>query len=186
MSPTPHVLLHMPRCIYTTLLSRVSPRATHPVLYLRPEQLSDHLPRCITLHSSLQWIQPTSPRVLRPITPFTSVKCSSLEARTGFVRTCSLRWSVIGTHRRVVPNFSVHPEELQESTKKKLNDRGYFYANSNAGLGWTDRANRYAPSLRPSVSKSIGSMGTDSSGAGRHSTDGASFRAHVLTLILAI
>ena len=44
----------------------------------------------------------------------------------------------------IVPSFSVHPDELQESTKKKLNDRGYFYANSNAGLGWTDRANRYA------------------------------------------
>ncbi|KAI0074614.1 FMN-dependent alpha-hydroxy acid dehydrogenase [Panus rudis PR-1116 ss-1] len=43
-----------------------------------------------------------------------------------------------------LPSFSVHPEELQESTKKKLNDRGYFYANSNAGLGWTDRANREA------------------------------------------
>lgn len=43
----------------------------------------------------------------------------------------------------LVPTFSVHPEELQESTKKKLNDRGYFYANSNAGLGWTDRANRF-------------------------------------------
>ena len=41
-----------------------------------------------------------------------------------------------------VPSFSVHPDELQESTKKRLNDRGYFYANSNAGLGWTDRANR--------------------------------------------
>jgi len=43
-----------------------------------------------------------------------------------------------------LPSFSVHPEELQESTKKKLNDRGYFYANSNAGIGWTDRANREA------------------------------------------
>ena len=43
-----------------------------------------------------------------------------------------------------VPTFSVHPEELQESTKKKLSDRGYFYANSNAGLGWTERANREA------------------------------------------
>jgi hypothetical protein len=48
----------------------------------------------------------------------------------------------IMTYFFVVPSFSVHPEELQESTKKKLNDRGYFYANSNAGLGWTDRANR--------------------------------------------
>ncbi|KDQ56731.1 hypothetical protein JAAARDRAFT_36221 [Jaapia argillacea MUCL 33604] len=43
-----------------------------------------------------------------------------------------------------LPSFSVHPDELVESTKKKLNDRGYFYANSNAGLGWTDRANREA------------------------------------------
>ncbi|EPT01933.1 hypothetical protein FOMPIDRAFT_1029497 [Fomitopsis schrenkii] len=43
-----------------------------------------------------------------------------------------------------LPTFSVHPDELQESTKRKLNDRGYFYANSNAGLGWTDRANREA------------------------------------------
>ncbi|EPT01997.1 hypothetical protein FOMPIDRAFT_1059491 [Fomitopsis schrenkii] len=43
-----------------------------------------------------------------------------------------------------LPTFSVHPEELQESTKKKLTDRGYFYANSNASIGWTDRANREA------------------------------------------
>lgn len=43
-----------------------------------------------------------------------------------------------------MPNFSTHPDELVESTKKKLNDRGFFYANSNAGLGWTDRANREA------------------------------------------
>lgn len=43
-----------------------------------------------------------------------------------------------------LPHFSVHPEELQESTKAKLNDRSYFYANSNAGIGWTDRANREA------------------------------------------
>ena len=42
-----------------------------------------------------------------------------------------------------VPSFSVHPDELAESTKKTLNNRAYFYANSNAGLGWTDRANRF-------------------------------------------
>lgn len=48
------------------------------------------------------------------------------------------------SERVSVPSFSVHPDELQDSTKKKLNDRGYFYANSNAGLGWTDRANREA------------------------------------------
>ena len=50
----------------------------------------------------------------------------------------------VDTDGDAVPTFSVHPEELQESTKKKLNDRGYFYANSDAGLGWTDRANREA------------------------------------------
>ncbi|KAI0791536.1 L-lactate dehydrogenase [Irpex lacteus] len=49
-----------------------------------------------------------------------------------------------GGERGQLPSFSVHPEELQENMKKKLNDRGYFYANSNAGLGWTDRANREA------------------------------------------
>lgn len=60
--------------------------------------------------------------------------------------TCLLELLATMSHlaRVLVPSFSVHPEELQESTKKKLNDRGYFYANSNAGLGWTDRANRSA------------------------------------------
>ena len=85
-----------------------------------------------------------------------------------------------------MPSFSVHPEELPESTKKKLNDRGYFYANSNAGLGWTDRANRYAHSWGPDTPKSTMSMETDSLVVGRHSIDGVSFRAHVLTPILAI
>ena len=46
-----------------------------------------------------------------------------------------------------VPSFSVHPDELAESTKKTLNNRAYFYANSNAGLGWTDKANRSASTL---------------------------------------
>ncbi|KAI6165245.1 FMN-dependent dehydrogenase [Pisolithus thermaeus] len=49
-----------------------------------------------------------------------------------------------GGEQGVLPSFSVHPEQLQDSTKKKLNDRAYFYANSNAGLGWTDHANREA------------------------------------------
>jgi isopentenyl diphosphate isomerase/L-lactate dehydrogenase-like FMN-dependent dehydrogenase len=49
-----------------------------------------------------------------------------------------------GGENGILPNFSTHPDELVESTKKKLNDRGYFYANSNAGMGWTDRANREA------------------------------------------
>ncbi|KZS93612.1 FMN-linked oxidoreductase [Sistotremastrum niveocremeum HHB9708] len=43
-----------------------------------------------------------------------------------------------------LPTFSVHPEELEDSAKKKLTDRGYLYASSNAGMGWTDRANREA------------------------------------------
>lgn len=43
-----------------------------------------------------------------------------------------------------MPSFSVHPDQLADSTKAKLNDRAYFYANSNAGMGWTDRANREA------------------------------------------
>ncbi|KAF8913984.1 FMN-dependent dehydrogenase [Gymnopilus junonius] len=49
-----------------------------------------------------------------------------------------------GGSKGLLPNFSVHPEQLSESVKAKLNDRGYFYVNSNAGLGWTDRANREA------------------------------------------
>lgn len=51
------------------------------------------------------------------------------------------KYTLIPVHV-LVPHFSVHPDELGESTKKKLDDRAYFYANSNAGLGWTDRANR--------------------------------------------
>lgn len=64
------------------------------------------------------------------------------------MRTSTFSFSICHTHMLnvvIVPHFSVHPEELQESIKKKLNDRGYFYANSNAGLGWTDRANRSVP-----------------------------------------
>ncbi|TFY53727.1 hypothetical protein EVG20_g9990 [Dentipellis fragilis] len=49
-----------------------------------------------------------------------------------------------GGEKGQLPSFSVHPDELVESTKKTLNNRGYFYANSNAGLGWTDKANRDA------------------------------------------
>ncbi|THH12982.1 hypothetical protein EW146_g7187 [Bondarzewia mesenterica] len=49
-----------------------------------------------------------------------------------------------GGEEGALPSFSVHADELVESTKKTLNNRGYFYANSNAGLGWTDKANREA------------------------------------------
>ncbi|KAH8112296.1 FMN-dependent alpha-hydroxy acid dehydrogenase [Phellopilus nigrolimitatus] len=49
-----------------------------------------------------------------------------------------------GGDHGLMPSFSVHPDELEASTRKKLTDHGYFYANSNAGMGWTDRANREA------------------------------------------
>lgn len=67
----------------------------------------------------------------------------------------------------------MHPEELQDSTKKKLNDRGYFYANSNAGLGWTDRANRYGSSAL--VDSRLYSMCLTE----RRSTNGVLFLAHL-------
>ncbi|EIM86680.1 FMN-dependent alpha-hydroxy acid dehydrogenase [Stereum hirsutum FP-91666 SS1] len=49
-----------------------------------------------------------------------------------------------GGEKGQLPNFSTHTDELVESTKKTLNNRAYFYANSNAGIGWTDKANREA------------------------------------------
>ena len=65
-------------------------------------------------------------------------------ARRAFVSLLDLLLVLVLMIFASVPDLSVHSEELVESTKKKLNDRGYFYANSNAGLGWTDRANREA------------------------------------------
>lgn len=49
-----------------------------------------------------------------------------------------------GGEQGVLPFFSVHPKQLQASTKEKLDYRSYLYANSNAGLSWTDHANREA------------------------------------------
>ncbi|CAD6565471.1 MAG: hypothetical protein CYPHOPRED_005646 [Cyphobasidiales sp. Tagirdzhanova-0007] len=49
-----------------------------------------------------------------------------------------------GTGMLKVPAFSVLPEKLQASTEKVLSEKGYWYAASNAGLGWTDKANREA------------------------------------------
>ena len=62
-----------------------------------------------------------------------------------------------------LPDFNTEPHELEAAAKEKLTDRGYgslsvvseasaepvahdrfAYASSNAGLGWTDRANREA------------------------------------------
>lgn len=43
-----------------------------------------------------------------------------------------------------LPTVPTDPHKLQESAKDKLTDRGYAYAASNAGLGWTDAANREA------------------------------------------
>lgn len=87
-----------------------------------------------------QWIQLTNLKVLLLIIHFTKGRCSRKAANKAFVRTYS--FDIHAADDLIVPGFSVHAEELAESTKKKLNDRGYFYANSNAGLGWTDRANR--------------------------------------------
>ncbi|GAA94811.1 uncharacterized protein L969DRAFT_97226 [Mixia osmundae IAM 14324] len=39
---------------------------------------------------------------------------------------------------------SAQPTKLQAATKEKLTDKGYLYAVSNAGEGWTDQANRQA------------------------------------------
>ncbi|KIO11421.1 hypothetical protein M404DRAFT_845090 [Pisolithus tinctorius Marx 270] len=49
-----------------------------------------------------------------------------------------------GGEQGVLPFFSVHPKQLQASTKETLDYRSYLYANSNAGLSWTDHANREA------------------------------------------
>jgi hypothetical protein len=40
------------------------------------------------------------------------------------------------------PDFSTHPEELEQKAKETLSKGGWLYASCNAGLGWTDRANR--------------------------------------------
>lgn len=94
--------------------------------------------------SQKPWIPPTSQRALRPTIRSTSVKYSVAEARLVDVERLFSFPIFLGSFHNTVPSFSVHSERLAESTKKKLNDRGYFYANSNAGLGWTDRANREA------------------------------------------
>ncbi|ORY35765.1 L-lactate dehydrogenase [Naematelia encephala] len=40
------------------------------------------------------------------------------------------------------PAFSTHPDKLQEEAHKSLSQGGWLYASCNAGIGWTDRANR--------------------------------------------
>ncbi|KAK8853027.1 hypothetical protein IAR55_003728 [Kwoniella newhampshirensis] len=42
------------------------------------------------------------------------------------------------------PPFNTHPDALEEEAKKKLTQGGWLYAACNAGIGWTDRANREA------------------------------------------
>ena len=91
------------------------------------------------------WIRKTSPKARHRTTRCTRGRCSDAEERPENVSPSASLFCLntsVDTDGDAVPTFSVHPEELQESTKKKLNDRGYFYANSDAGLGWTDRANR--------------------------------------------
>lgn len=120
---------------------------THSLL--QPVPQSSHrssLSASSVITTCLRWIPPISPKDLRLTIRCISEKCSGEVGRLEFVsisRIYPTDYAPVLTFP-VVPSFSVHPEELQDSTKKKLNDRGYFYANSNAGLGWTDRANRYA------------------------------------------
>jgi hypothetical protein len=40
------------------------------------------------------------------------------------------------------PDFSTHPDELEALAKETLSKGGWLYASCNAGIGWTDRANR--------------------------------------------
>jgi hypothetical protein len=40
------------------------------------------------------------------------------------------------------PPFNTHPDKLEEQAKEALTKGGYLYANCNAGLGWTHKANR--------------------------------------------
>ncbi|WVQ95858.1 hypothetical protein IAU59_002957 [Kwoniella sp. CBS 9459] len=42
------------------------------------------------------------------------------------------------------PDFSTRPDRLEELAKEKLSQGGWLYASCNAGIGWTDRANREA------------------------------------------
>ncbi|WVF68307.1 hypothetical protein IAT40_003072 [Kwoniella sp. CBS 6097] len=42
------------------------------------------------------------------------------------------------------PDFSTRPDKLEELAKEKLSQGGWLYASCNAGIGWTDRANREA------------------------------------------
>lgn len=46
------------------------------------------------------------------------------------------------------PEFNTHPDRLEELAKEKLTQGGWLYASCNAGLGWTDRANREGESSR--------------------------------------
>lgn len=40
------------------------------------------------------------------------------------------------------PTFNTHPDKLEEEARKTLSQGGWLYASCNAGIGWTDRANR--------------------------------------------
>ncbi|TIB34916.1 hypothetical protein E3P84_01543 [Wallemia ichthyophaga] len=43
-----------------------------------------------------------------------------------------------------LPSVSTHPSRLQHDARNNLTNNGYWYASSNAGMGWTHHANREA------------------------------------------
>lgn len=88
----------------------------------------------------------------RPLAPLLPLPARDLQTRRHHWTACVSRALILhnfslSPQTSSVPPFSVHADELQDSTKRRLNEHGYFYANSNAGLGWTDRANRFVRCL---------------------------------------
>ena len=78
----------------------------------------------------------------------------SLYQREAFVR---------GSQKEQFPIFNTDPDELEKEAKNRLSEGGWNYASSNAGLSWTDRANREAfyrwrivpRMLRPTLQRDI-------------------------------
>jgi len=139
-----------PWIISSTLSLPLTERPAYLVIrysfYLRFKPGEERTTSTFDIFSTHPWIRQTNPRVHHPI--ILSINARSSSVAENMVYVCFLIVNLSSSYWNetcaLVPNFSVHPDELVESTKKKLNDRGFFYANSNAGLGWTDRANREA------------------------------------------
>lgn len=154
-----------PRLAHPSLLTSLESRVLHTASY-RPN----------IRQLAVEWIRLTSPKDLRLTTRCISERCSELVVRKDNVSHVQSRYPhfapipIRGTDTHllttvdfdvwrtctIVPNFSTHTDELVESTKKTLNNRAYFYANSNAGIGWTDKANRYVQLARLTYSSGTG------------------------------